>query len=126
MRTVKDVKILQMMPAQGWYAEYAEPTGNVAVPLAGWALVEFTIQGERQRAVWGLAPDAGTVDYPELAPSFQRYFTASTPPEHLRTNPGQPNKGRKSFIGSSAATKSAQKNAKKASGNPRSTKKMSK
>ena len=55
MRTVKDVKILQMMPAQGWYAEYAEPTGNVAVPLAGWALVEFSCLGKRQRAVWGLA-----------------------------------------------------------------------
>lgn len=87
MRTVKDVKILQMMPAQGWYAEYAEPTGNVAVPLAGWALVEFTFQGERQRAVWGLAPGGSTVDHPELAPAFQGYFAASTLPEHLRASP---------------------------------------
>ena len=84
MRTVKDVKILQMMPAQGWYAEYAEPTGNVAVPLAGWALVEFTFQGERQRAVWGLAPSEATVDHPELASAFQGYFAASTLPERLR------------------------------------------
>ncbi len=84
MQTVKDVKILQMMPAQGWYAEYAEPTGNVAVQLSGWALVEFTFEGKRQRAVWGLAPGAGTVDHPELAPAFQGYFAVSTLPEHLR------------------------------------------
>lgn len=87
MQTVKDVKILQMMPAQGWYAEYTEPTGNVAVPLAGWALVEFTCLGERQRAVWGLAPSGASVDHPELASTFQRYFAASTLPEHLRAGP---------------------------------------
>ena len=86
MQAAKDVKILQMMPAQGWYAEYAEPTGNVAIPLVGWALVEFTCQGERQRAVWGLAPSEGGVDHPELVPDFQGYFASSTPPEHLRTD----------------------------------------
>ena len=86
MQAATDVKIIQMMPAQGWYAEYAEPTGNVAIPLAGWALVEFTCQGERQRAVWGLAPGDGRVDHPELSPAFQRYFAASTLPEHLRTD----------------------------------------
>jgi hypothetical protein len=87
MQTCHDVKILQIMPAYGWYAEYAEAEGNVAVPLVGWALVEFTSQGKRQRAVWGLAPGDGALEHPELAPAFQRYFNTNTPPEHLRTDP---------------------------------------
>ena len=80
MRPFRDVKILQMMPAHGWYAEYAEPAGAVVIPLVGWALVEYTCQGERQRAVWGLVPREGTVDHPELAPTFQRYHTGLSAP----------------------------------------------
>jgi hypothetical protein len=51
-------KILQMMPAQGWVARFAEADGEYLSPLVGWALV----QGGNGTSIAGLVAGDKTVE----------------------------------------------------------------
>ena len=56
-----EFQILQIIPAVGWIANYKDPVSELAVwslPLACWALVEFTwAKSPTQKKVVGLVTD---------------------------------------------------------------------
>lgn len=53
-------RVIQIMPADGWYAEYETPNGIKRWPLACWAIIEE--EGEDEtifRDVYGLTDSPG-------------------------------------------------------------------
>lgn len=70
---VEEVRIVQIIPAPGWWAVYRKGKGGAefSTPLVCWALVEGS-SGERQ--VVGIDTDPkGTVEIAVYANNFLRY-----------------------------------------------------
>jgi hypothetical protein len=70
-------KILQIMPATGWEAIFSDNKPDI--PLIGWALVEYTADGNRWNGIDGLiVSDNKTVDLCDSFENFVKYEYVGT------------------------------------------------
>lgn len=79
-------KILQVIPAEGWFAVYKENDGSESsVRLACWALVEETDDEFTDNVVVGMETGYDqSVDFADTAVNFVRYVHTSDQTEEKR------------------------------------------
>ncbi len=89
---MEDVKILQIMPAEGWVAVYdGGDEGEMEEPLACFALVQVDYKNGDgiQTEVRGMAPDEKLMAFVEDATNFRRFAALKKPTTKRKTRRGR-------------------------------------